>query len=52
MMTKVNMSFHETIIIILSVRLGSDESMSSNCLGKCIIFVSAELEVGVIREVD
>lgn len=37
MMTKVNKSFHETIIIILSVRLGSDESTSSSCLGKYII---------------
>jgi hypothetical protein len=37
MMTKVNKSFHETIIIILSVRLGSDESMSPGCLGKYII---------------
>nr|DAH53991.1 MAG TPA: hypothetical protein [Caudoviricetes sp.] len=37
MMTKVNRSFHETIIIILSVRLGSDENTSPDYPGKYII---------------
>ena len=37
MITKVNKSFQETIIIILSVRLGSDESTSPNHLSKCIV---------------
>ena len=37
MMTKVKMSFHETIIIILSDRLESDESMSPDCPVKYII---------------
>ena len=39
MMTKVKMSFHETIIIILSVRLGSDESTSSSCPVKYIMLL-------------
>lgn len=34
MMTKVNKSLHETIGIILSVRLGTNESTSPDYLGK------------------
>lgn len=41
MITKVNKSFQETIIIILSVRLGSDESTSPNHLSKCIALLVA-----------
>lgn len=37
-MTKAKMSFHVTIIIILSVRLGSDESTSTGCPVKYIVF--------------
>ena len=37
MMTKVNKSLHETISIILSVRLGSNENTSPDYLGKYII---------------
>ena len=38
MIIKVNRSFHETINIILSVRLGMNESTSPDCPGKYIIF--------------
>ena len=39
MITKVNRSFHETINIIFSVRLGMNESTSPDCPGKYMILV-------------
>ena len=49
MMTKVNKSFHETIIIILSVRLGLDESTSFSYLGKCIILSKYIIQLILIQ---